>query len=144
MVAFELDGVEIDRCVACHGTWLDNGEVQLIARQAGVAPGGLTQALVESEGVRGARRRCPRCLRRLDVIQLGVIEPDVVRRGGIRPAPPSPLEIDRCPGGCGVWFDDGEMQQFIARFDEGEQGAVARFFADWFGTKDSPQASERG
>jgi Zn-finger nucleic acid-binding protein len=132
MVAFELEGVEIDRCVACHGTWLDNGELQLIAQQAGVAPGGLTQALVESEGVRGgARRRCPRCLRRLDVIQLGVIQL----------GPSSPLEIDRCPGGCGLWFDDGEMQQFIARFDEGEPGAVARFFADWFGKRDSVEAS---
>ena len=51
------------------------------------------------------------------------------------------VEIDRCPGGCGLWFDDGEMQQFIARFDEGEPGAVARFFADWFGKKDSVEAS---
>jgi Zn-finger nucleic acid-binding protein len=126
MVAFELEGVEIDRCAACHGTWLDNGEVQLIARQAGVAPGGVTQALVAAEGVRGPRRRCPRCLRRLELIELGAS---------------APLEIERCPGGCGLWFDDGEMQQFIARFDEGEPGAVARFFADWFGNREPAGAA---
>lgn len=122
MVAFELDGVELDRCVACHGTWLDNGELQLIAQQAGAGPGGLTRALVRAKGVRRGRRRCPRCQRRLDVVDVGEA---------------SPLAIDRCPGGCGLWFDDGEMQQFIARFDEGESGAVARFFADWFGKKDT-------
>jgi Zn-finger nucleic acid-binding protein len=126
MVAFELEGVEIDRCVTCHGTWLDNGELQLIAQRAGVAPGGVTEALVAAQGARGGRRRCPRCLRRLEMIHLGQS---------------SPLEIDRCPGGCGLWFDDGEMQQFIARFDEGEPGAVARFFADWFGHRDSAGAS---
>ncbi len=30
MVAFELEGVEIDRCLACEGTWLDAGELELI------------------------------------------------------------------------------------------------------------------
>jgi Zn-finger nucleic acid-binding protein len=122
MVAFELEGVEIDRCVACHGIWLDHGELQLIAQQAGASPGGLTKTLVEAKGLRGGGRRCPRCLRRLDVVDVGEA---------------APLEIDRCPGGCGLWFDDGEMQQFIARFSQGEPGAVARFFADWFGKKDT-------
>lgn len=120
MVAFELYGVEIDRCVRCHGTWVDHGEVQLIAELAGVGPGGLTEALIAAEGGRSAGRRCPRCSRKLEVIDVG--------EG-------TPLEVDRCPGGCGLWFDDGEMQQLISRFEQGEKGAVARFFADWFGTK---------
>jgi len=120
MIAFELEGVEIDRCVGCHGTWLDQGELQLIARLAGVAPGSLTQALIEAKGPRGGRRRCPRCIRRLDVVDVGQS---------------SPLAVDRCPGGCGLWLDDGEMQQLITRFDAEEPGAVARFFADWFGRK---------
>jgi uncharacterized protein len=122
MIAFELEGVEIDRCVACHGTWLDHGELQLIAQLAGVAPGGLTQALLAAKRLRRAHRRCPRCLRRLEAVDVGDA---------------TPLEIDRCPGGCGLWFDDGEMQQLIARFDAGEPGAVARFFADWLGKKDT-------
>ena len=28
LVAFELDGVEIDRCVDCGGVWLDAGELE--------------------------------------------------------------------------------------------------------------------
>lgn len=121
MVAFELAGVEVDRCVSCRGTWLDGGELQLIADLAGVSPGALTAALIEAKNVQAAQRRCSRCLRRLESVAVGGV---------------SPLEINRCPGGCGLWFDDGEMEQLITRFDEGETGAVARFFADWFGKKD--------
>ena len=120
MVAFELAGVEIDRCVSCRGTWLDGGELQLIADLAGVPPGALTAALIEATNVRAAQRRCPRCLRRLEGVSVSGV---------------SLLQIERCPGGCGLWFDDGEMEQLITRFDEGETGAVARFFADWFGRK---------
>lgn len=126
MVAFELAGVEIDRCVACRGTWLDGGELQLIANLAGASPGALTTALLEAPTHRGARRRCPRCLRRLERVHVG---------GAPR------LDIDRCPSGCGLWFDDGEMEGLITRFDAGETGAVARFFADWFGKKDTVDAS---
>jgi hypothetical protein len=126
MVAFELAGVEIDRCVSCRGTWLDGGELQLIGDLAGVSPGALTAALIEARTVWGKRRRCPRCVRRLESVDAGSV---------------APVEIDRCPGGCGLWFDDGEMEQLIARFDEGEPGAVARFFADWFGKKDTVDAS---
>jgi Zn-finger nucleic acid-binding protein len=122
MVAFELHGVEIDRCVICRGIWLDNGELQLIANLAGVAPGELTAAVVNAKGVRGTPRRCPRCRRHLNAIDVGQS---------------SALEIDRCPGGCGLWFDDSEMAAFIAQFDEGEKGAVARYFADWFGRRDA-------
>lgn len=121
MVAFELAGVEIDRCTSCRGTWLDGGELQLIAGLAGVSAGALTAALIEAKTTRQSQRRCPRCVRRLAGMDAGGLKP---------------LEIDRCPGGCGLWFDDGEMEQLIARFDEGEPGAVARFFADWFGKTD--------
>jgi Zn-finger nucleic acid-binding protein len=126
MVAFELQGVEIDGCVSCHGTWLDNGELQLIADLAGVAPGTLTEALLQANGRRGAGRRCPRCLRRLDVVEVGE---------------PVSFEIDRCPGGCGLWFDDGEMERFIERFHVGEAGAVARFFAAWFGSSNAARST---
>jgi Zn-finger nucleic acid-binding protein len=126
MVAFELQGVEIDRCVACRGTWLDHGELQLIADLAGVAAGALTEALLQAKTRHGGRWRCPRCRRRLGVVDVGQ---------------PAQLEIDRCPGGCGLWLDDGEIEQFIERFDEGERGAVARFFAAWFGNRNTGRTS---
>ena len=44
MVAFELEGVEIDRCVGCEGTWLDAGELEVIAETAGASRGALFEA----------------------------------------------------------------------------------------------------
>jgi Zn-finger nucleic acid-binding protein len=121
MVAFELQGVEIDRCVVCRGIWLDHGEIQLIGDLAGVPAGRLSGALAAARTSGRLRGRCPRCRRRLDQVSVGA-------------APPMMLE--RCAGGCGLWFDDQEIVEFVARFEEGEEGAVARFFAEWFGARD--------
>ena len=126
MVAFELEGIEIDRCVDCRGTWLDAGEMEAIAELAGVEPGGLSQALHEAHGARHGKRRCPRCSRRLEIIQVGHEEP---------------VELDRCPEGDGFWFDPGEMETFIASFEDGEEGAVARFFEDFHGKRPNRQTS---
>jgi Zn-finger nucleic acid-binding protein len=118
LVAFELDGVEIDRCVECGGTWLDAGELEWIAERAGVEPGPLTEA-VEADKGRGQRTelKCPRCRRRMEMLSIGA-----------KPA----VQIDRCRHGDGLWFDEGEMEKVIASFAAGEEGAVGRFFADLY------------
>ncbi len=118
LLAAELEGVEIDYCASCHGTWLDTGEIEWIAKLAGVSAGGLSEALQTATGRRHGSRRCPRCGRKLRIMQLG-------KDGSI--------ELDSCPGGHGFWFDEGEMQQFIATFGQGEEGAVARFLARLYG-----------
>ena len=123
MVAFELEGVEIDRCVECGGTWLDAGELEIIAEAAGAARGALFEAMKNAKGQRHDRRRCPRCSRKLRVINMGTGKA---------------VEIDRCPGGDGLWFDRGEMKTFVVSFEEGEEGAVARFFADFYGKRAAP------
>ena len=120
LVAFELEGIEIDSCVQCGGTWLDSGELAMIAERAGVAAGGLTQAL-EAGGSPGVGKgRCPRCGARLRRVAIGQDKP---------------VALDRCPRGHGLWFDKGEMNAVVAQFAEAhgaETGAVARFFGDVF------------
>ena len=54
MVVFELDGVEIDRCLRCAGTWLDAGEIEQLARLRGGAPDRLGTALAQADaGAKG-------------------------------------------------------------------------------------------
>lgn len=115
LVVIELAGIELDRCVVCQGTWLDAGEIEQVVALAGVAPGQLSAALHAAGGGRRDRRRCPRCNRRMWVIDLG----DQPR-----------VPVDRCPRGHGLWFDRGEVQAVVRAFSGGEEGLVARFFSD--------------
>ncbi len=115
LIALELEGVEIDHCLSCRGTWLDEGELEQIAELAEVPAGPLAAALETAGGEKHGRRRCPRCNRRLTVVSVGT-----------NPA----IELDHCPRGHGLWFDAGEMATLITSFSAGEAGAVAALFGD--------------
>ncbi len=117
MVAFELEGVEIDRCSSCGGTWLDAGELEMITELAGASAGELSRAMTTLGRGSRTRRRCPRCPRRLREVSVGR-SPEV--------------HVDRCPWGHGLWFDRGEMEQVVHSCASGEEGVVARFFADLY------------
>jgi Zn-finger nucleic acid-binding protein len=114
MAIFELEGVEIDRCLRCGGTWLDGGELDHLLRLAGASPGTLSKALEKGAGKKIGDRPCPRC------------------SGKLRVAAVQGVEIDLCPRGDGLWFDRSEMNLVIDSFREGEAGAAARFFGDFF------------
>jgi Zn-finger nucleic acid-binding protein len=124
MVAFELDGVEIDRCLLCRGTWLDAGEIEAIAERAGVPRGRLRRGLGGAPAERRTRRSCPRCPRTLRQFLAG----EVV--------------LDRCPNHCGLWLDPGELSAVVRSFVEGEEGAVARFLVDLY--HEDWSAAEKG
>lgn len=117
LLVMELDGVEVDHCLLCKGTWLDSGEIEMIAERSGVDAGGLTKAIQSGRAGERTDRRCPRCRRRLRVISLG---------------PPASIELDTCVRGHGLWFDQGEMVVLISAVSDGEAGAISRFFADLY------------
>lgn len=101
MVTYELDAVEVDRCLACGGTWLDHGELVRICDLHGL-DGEAAAAGVEG-GAMGAKstRRCPRCQHHLRLVRTGH---DI------------PIELDRCPHGHGVWLDKGELAAALVSF----------------------------
>jgi Zn-finger nucleic acid-binding protein len=126
LVIYELEGVEVDHCLGCSGSWLDAGELELLGELSGIHAGALTAALAGAATSRRGARRCPRCRRRLDVVRVGDGEP---------------VELDRCPVGHGFWLDRGETVAVIRAFggavDSGaavapEESAVARFFASLY------------
>jgi Zn-finger nucleic acid-binding protein len=125
MVAFELEGIEIDHCVACGGTWLDAGELESISEAAGVPTGELERALEISGRGSRTRLRCPRCPSKLHEIIIGQ-EQRVL--------------LDRCPNGHGLWFDRGEMAGAIRSFAGKQRRAVAEFFADLYKSELQPAA----
>ncbi len=117
LVAFELEGIEIDHCVVCLGTWLDAGELESIAEAAGAASGELGAALRAGKEGRRTKRRCPRCPTKLREVEIG--------------ADPAIL-LDRCPNGHGLWLDRGEMASVIRSCGGDLEGAVAEFFANLY------------
>ena len=116
-LALELNGVEIDRCPACAGIWLDEEEVAWLSDRSNATTHTLTTALEKGPQGPKAKRRCPRCRRvmRLDVLLS--------------------VELDRCPAGHGMWFDAGEVDVFLAAAHEGESAAAAAAIADILGRK---------
>ena len=114
LVALELDGIEIDHCLSCCGTWLDAGELDMIATSLGADCAEIEATLVSQTAQGLASRRCPRCQRRFELVHLGE---------------ETKLELDRCPRGHGLWFDRDELQAVVA---QGGQTAVGDFFGSMF------------
>jgi len=115
MISLHLAGVEIDRCLECRGTWLDSGELELLTELAGIEPAELARALRLARAVDKGRRRCPRCRRRMEIIEVGRA---------------TRVALDRCPAGHGLWLERGEVEAVVGSVSEGVGGAVAAFFAD--------------
>ena len=130
MIAYELTGIEIDHCIQCLGTWLDEGEIEAIAELAGVDPGPF-QSVLDAPRRTGTKseKPCPRCRRRL--------------RTGDVSAEGASVEIDRCDRGCGLWLDRGEMKDLLEVFHEDEEGAIAAFFKDLYRSElEEPHAAD--
>jgi Zn-finger nucleic acid-binding protein len=117
MVVFELEGIEIDHCVSCGGTWLDAGELVSITEAAGIESGELERALETTGKGKRTALRCPRCPSKLRTISIGLAEK---------------VQLDRCPSGHGLWFDRGEMIGAIRAFAGEQRRAVAAFFAELY------------
>jgi Zn-finger nucleic acid-binding protein len=95
METIAFRGVEIDRCTACGGIWLDAVEPEQLRAMAGA------ESIDTGSPARGAIMNdkeevdCPRCGKAL------------LRRIG-----PGGLVLDSCPRCQGTYFDAGEFRRF--------------------------------
>ena len=112
LIVFELDGVEIDRCLRCSGTWLDSGEIFQLTRMRNGLPDRLEAAITQAGEGRKSERLCVRCSAKMREIQVNSVD------------------IDRCPRGHGLWFDRSEMETLIASSQGGEGGAMVRLLGE--------------
>ncbi len=111
LVVFEMDGVEIDRCNRCHGTWLDAGELEVLAALAGGDAGALDRTFHDAPDAGRSAHPCPRCRRRMRRATVGGVE------------------IDRCRRGHGAWLDAGETERLVRG---GDPPAVAGFLGELY------------
>jgi len=110
LVVVEREGIEVDWCVNCHGIWFDAGELELLAEKAGIeiAP----DLIGEVTDSREARRRCPRCRRKMEKAS---------------PESDASLLLDRCPR-HGLWFDAGELGALLRGLEKDAAGAAVLGF----------------
>ncbi len=116
MVVLELHGIELDYCLACRGIWLDSGEIELLMGSATNADR-LLADLSEGANRHRGRRKCPICLKRMDVVTIGEGKQ---------------VQVDHCRRGHGLWFDRGELESILAIFEGDERGAVREFLKSMF------------
>jgi len=126
MLVVEHKQIELDYCTSCHGVWFDAGELELLLARLGVADTGGLMNEVLSTGEVGTPekpRRCPICRQSMRKTTVGD-----------RPR----ILIDACRRGDGLWFDGGELAQFLKGSIEKEpagHGAhrhVSEFLKDAF------------
>jgi Zn-finger nucleic acid-binding protein len=127
MIVVEFQGVEVDHCLDCRGTWFDAGELELIVELAGCERSGLEEALATGGRQTAGQRRCPRCRARMHAWRTG--EP--------------PIELDRCPDGEGIWLDAGELAAVVRAYANEGELAMSEFFGDLFRHELSGRAEER-
>ena len=107
------EGIEIDRCAVCQGTWLDSGEMsEIISRREVIfSSEEVNQTLREStsgvpESEQASELLCPKCTTAMQSVnyayQSGVI-------------------VDVCNNGHGAWLDVGELEK-IQMFSEEVEG----------------------
>lgn len=119
MITLELAGVEIDHCVNCDGIWLDAGELELLLGNRQKARE-LVDSFEKDANSQEKPRLCPICDGKMDKITIGKTD--------------SPVLIDRCPKGDGLWFDKGELQNIFDKAHLDEENKVQTLLADMFGS----------
>ena len=123
MIVVEHEGIELDHCLTCQGTWFDAGELELLFQDLKAEEETVFSQPLESlpaAETSEARRRCPRCRKKMKKVFVG----DDLK-----------ILLDLCPRGEGFWFDAGEVGQFIeetlARLP-GAAGKVIAFLGEAF------------
>ncbi|MBL6988933.1 MAG: zf-TFIIB domain-containing protein [Bacteriovoracaceae bacterium] len=97
------EGIEIDRCSSCDGTWLDRGELtKIIETKEETFSEGLIQetlttacAGVPKDEIR-TLVKCPKCSKAMTAVNYDYS---------------SGIIIDSCPEGHGVWLDKDELKK---------------------------------
>lgn len=92
--------LEVDFCEGCQGIWLDGGEIGT-AKQMADAQDIPKLRLYRSmydlrRQVRGVARKCPKCSGKVEAIQLD-----------------ERVTLDMCGGCHGIWFDHGEIKEYL-------------------------------
>lgn len=112
---YEAD-IEVDACPTCRGMWLDAGELEEIletiendySKELAQEPDDVRSAYRQVRPTHSGPLKCPKCESEMFAKEYAYC---------------SQIIIDVCPDGCGVWLEDGEIQE-LEKFFERTQKSV--------------------
>ena len=90
--------IELDFCPECLGIWFDSEELQLILQGDFNEKRNFEEVTSEEKP-----KKCPRCSRYMKK----AVSKDI-----------KTVLYDVCPVGDGIWFDRGELEQLVERYNE--------------------------
>ncbi|HPR63730.1 MAG TPA: zf-TFIIB domain-containing protein [Thermoanaerobaculia bacterium] len=98
LIVVERLSIELDYCMGCRGFWFDREELSLLTRALDLPLDIPDIETLPGADVRERDRRCPRCSRKMDKVQM---------------EGPTPVILDRCPEMHGLWFEEGELGRIL-------------------------------
>lgn len=117
LITVERNDIELEYCPECGGFWLDADEWTLIKENFEI-PFEIVDLMKlnpVSLSVAGEDARyCPVCVSRMEKISLGG------------------LILDRCVNRHGVWFDKGELSEYINKNSDVKQNETITFLGEKF------------
>ena len=122
MITLELADIEIDYCADCGGIWLDAGELEMLLGNPEQAQKLLDSFKIDANCTEKPRK-CPICLKKMQKITVGSSQ--------------TPLLLDKCRRGDGLWFDKGELSRILATARLDKDSKIQKLLAEMFGEKEN-------
>jgi Zn-finger nucleic acid-binding protein len=89
-----IDGMEVDRCSACHGLWFDDGELSMLRNKEAAAALDIGDVVTGKKQNQIEHYRCPRCAGPMNRL----VDPAQTH-----------IWFERCGSCRGSFFDAGEL-----------------------------------
>ncbi len=119
LVILELNQVEIDYCTNCHGIWLDNGELELLLKDAKEKTQLLNSFNINKNS--GEKiLKCPICSKKMEKVNCGT---------------GNKVLLDKCKKDHGIWFNEGELEQVVEMGGLDKQDKIINLLKEMFAHK---------
>lgn len=119
LVILELNQIEIDYCMNCHGIWLDDGELELLMQDSEEKTKLLNSFVVDKNSSEKAVR-CPICRKKMDKILCGT---------------DNKITLDKCKKQHGIWFNEGELESVVEMGGLDKQDKIIGLLKEMFSHK---------
>lgn len=116
LIILELNQIEIDYCTSCHGVWLDEGELEILLRDA-EAKDQLFNSLENVKESREKKIKCPVCSKKMNKVAFGNM---------------NIITLDECPKKHGLWFNKGELKSVVELGSFDKEDRIVKLLTEMF------------